>query len=91
MHLIFQIKTDQETFIQLWIYSVKISFSIHADDTIGNGVGLDKLRTCVRYVLEIINFTDYRTGLFSNKYFTNTFFQFLEYVKQSHENKRTYI
>ena len=30
--------------------------------------GLDKLRTCVRYVFEIINFTNYRNWLFSNKH-----------------------
>ena len=28
----------------------------------------DKLRTCLHYVLEIMNFTNCRTGLLSNKY-----------------------
>ena len=30
--------------------------------------GLDKSRTCVSYALEIINFTNCRTWLFSNKH-----------------------
>ena len=33
-----------------------------------NMPGVDKSRTCVRYVLEIINFTNCRTWLFSKKY-----------------------
>ena len=49
--------------------------------------GLDKSRTCIREVLKIMNFTNYRNLLFFNKYAHehNTLFQFTEYVKELYE------
>ena len=44
--------------------------------------GLDKLRKCVRDVLEMVNFTSYRTWLFLTGTFLGTTFQFLECQKQ---------
>ena len=44
-----------------------------------NMPGVDKSRTCVRYVLEIINFTYCRLDYFLTSTFTNKTFQFPEY------------
>ena len=48
-----------------------------------NMPGGDKSRTCVRYVLEIINFTNCRTWLFSNKYIHEQNFSVSWVLKQS--------
>ena len=48
-----------------------------------NMPGVDKSRTCVRYVLEIINFTNCRTWLFSNKYIHEQNFSVSWVLKQS--------
>ena len=48
-----------------------------------NMPGVDKSRTCVRYALEIINFTNCRTWLFSNKYVHEHNFSVSWILKQS--------
>ena len=50
-----------------------------------------KNRTCVRSVLEIINFTNCRTWLFSNKYVHEHNLSVSWTLKQSYEIKRTHI
>ena len=58
-----KIKKDMKYFHKVNIY-INIIFWLKPDPI----PGLDKSRTCVLDVLEIINFTNYRTPLFFNKY-----------------------
>ena len=49
-------------------------------------IGLDKSRSCIRHILEIINFASFAVlDYFFTSTFTNTSFQCPEYVKQSYE------